>query len=135
MTHRKIEFLFQAPGLIEAVVFGPGERRRGLLTDGYRDCGIPDLMLDLHPDTGKPYSFMSMNFDRSYPAIIWGLRFLMEKERFDVPSAGLRHVTLAEAFSWAYTHYILEDEFPRVLPPPADASLTRQVLAHSLAAV
>ncbi len=49
MNRRELKLLFQAPGLIEAIAFGPNERRKGLVTEGYRDCGIPDLMIDLHP--------------------------------------------------------------------------------------
>ncbi|MBU0510722.1 MAG: hypothetical protein KKD28_09250 [Chloroflexi bacterium] len=47
----------------------------------------------------------------------------------------MRHVTLAEAFSWAYKHNILEDEPPSALPPQPDASLTRKVLTFALTAV
>lgn len=74
MSQRKLDFVFQEPGLIEAIAFGAGERREELVTEGYRDCGIPDLMIDLHPDLHQPYCFMSLNFDRTYPAVIWGLR-------------------------------------------------------------
>ena len=132
MSRRQLEFLFQEPGLIEAIAFGANERREGLVTEGYRDCGIPDLMIDLHPDLLQPYCFMSMNFDRTYPAVIWGLRLLMNDERFDVPQAGLTQVSLAEAFSWAYAHFILEDESSHFAPSDEPISLTRQVLQHAL---
>lgn len=58
----------------------------------------------------------------------------MNGERFDVPEAGLTNVSLADAFSWAYAHFILEDEKPRLVPVDEKASLTRQVLQHALAA-
>ncbi|MGB0384702.1 MAG: hypothetical protein ACPGWR_07755 [Ardenticatenaceae bacterium] len=134
MNRRKLEFLFQEPGLLEAIAFGPNERRKGLMTEGYREGHIPDLMIDLHPDTQKAYCFMSLNFDKTYPAVIWGLRLSMNGERFDVPEAGLTKVSLADAFSWAYAHFILEDEKPRLVPVDEKASLTRQVLQHALAA-
>ena len=135
MSRRKLEFLFQEPGLVEAIAFGPGERRKDLVTEGYRDSSIPDLMVDLHPDTLRPYCFMSLNFDRTYPSVIWGLRLLMADERFDVPQAGLTDVPLHEAFSWAYAHFILEDEMPQLAHADEQASLTRRVLQHALAGV
>jgi hypothetical protein len=135
MNRRKLEFLFQEPGLIEAIAFGSDERQVELITEGYRDCGIPDLMIDLHPDLLQPYCFMSMNFHRTYPAVIWGLHLMMDDEQFDVPQAGLIGVSLAEAFSWAYTHFILEDEKPQPIPTEKLTSLTRQVLHHALVEV
>lgn len=137
MSRRKLEFLFQEPGLVEAFAFGPGERRTELVTEGYRDSGIPDLMVDLHPDTQRPYCFMSLNLHLTYPAVIWGLRLLMPHERFDVPQAGLTNVPLHEAFSWAYTHFVLEDQLPEVIQPmPTErASLTHRVLQHALVSV
>ena len=48
MNRRNLEFLFQEPGLIEAIAFDPDDRQRELVTEGYRDSGIPDLMIDLH---------------------------------------------------------------------------------------
>jgi len=139
MCRRQLEFLFQEPGLVEAIALGPGERREGLVTEGYRDSGIPDLMIDLHPDTLLPYCFMSLNFDRTYPAIIWGLRLSMADERFDVPQGGLIDVPLHEAFSWAYAHFILEGEIEDDISKPQhteeESSLTRRVLQHALAVV
>ena len=135
MNRRNLEFLFQEPGLIEAIAFDPDDRQRELVTEGYRDSGIPDLMIDLHPDRLQPYCFMSLNFDRTYPAVIWGLRLLMNDERFDVPQANLTQVPLAEAFSWAYTHFILEDERPQIVSDGESASLTRQVLQYALVGV
>jgi hypothetical protein len=137
MSRRKLEFLFQDPGLVEAIAFAPDERRDRLVTQGYRDSGIPDLMVDLHPDTKRPYCYMSLNLHKTYPAVIWGLRLLMAGERFDVPQAGLSDVPLHEAFSWAYAHFILEDELKDKTAPPVPAderpSLTRRVLQHALA--
>jgi hypothetical protein len=135
MNNRKLEFLFQEPGLVEAIAFGPGERRKNLVTEGYRDTDIPDLMIDLHPDTLRPYCFMSLNFHRTYPAIIWGLHFSMADERFDVPQAGLTDVLLHEAFSWAFAHFILKDKVPQPTHLDEQASLTRRVLQHALASV
>lgn len=135
MNRRKLEFLFQEPGLIEAIAFGPGERRRNLVTEGYRDSGIPDLMIDLHPDTHRPYCFMSLNFHKTYPVVLWGLRFSMAGERFDVPQAGLTGVPLHEAFSWAYAHFILEEEMGQPTYAGERVSLTRRVLQHALASV
>lgn len=136
MNRRKLEFLFQEPGLVEAIAFGPGERRKGLVTEGYRDSGIPDLMIDLHPDTHRPYCFMSLNFHKTYPAVLWGMRLSIANEQFDVPQAGLTGVSLHEAFSWAYAHFILEDALEDEMPRPARAgeraSLTRRVLQHAV---
>ena len=135
MDNRTLEFVYQDGGQIEAIAFGPRERRQGLVTEGYRDAGIPDLLIDLHPDTQQPYCFMCLNFDKSYPVVIWGLRLVMNGERFDLPQAGLMNVTLAEAFSWAYTHFVLEEIMPVAAANGAHASLTQQVLRHALVAV
>jgi len=59
----------------------------------------------------------------------------MADERFDVPQAGLTDVPLHEAFSWAYAHFILEDEMPQPARAGERASLTRRVLQHALAGV
>ena len=59
----------------------------------------------------------------------------MADERFDVPQAGLTDVPLHEAFSWAYVHFILEEEIPQATHTDARASLTRHVLQHALANV
>ena len=132
MKNRQLEFIYLDTGQIEAIAFGTHERRTGLVTEGYRDAGIPDLMLDLHPDTQQPYCFMSLNFDRSYPAVIWGLRLLMNTERFDVPQAKLTNVSLAEAFSWAYTHFVLEEQPAAFMANGDHTSLTHHVLQHAL---
>ena len=77
---------------------------------------------------------MSLNYHKTYPAVIWGMRLSMNSERFDVPQAGFRNVSLPEAFSWAYAHFILEDEKPSLVLVSRKASWTRQVLQHALAA-
>ena len=59
----------------------------------------------------------------------------MSAERFDVPQAGLTNVTLAEAFSWAYAHFVLEQIAPLTFANGMHASLTRQVLQHALVGV
>src|SRR5262245_4196924 len=110
MANRVLEFLYQEDGQVEAIAFGTHDRRKGLVTEGYRDSGIPDLMIDLHPDTHQPYCYMSLNFDKSYPVVVWGLRLLMNDERFELPQVRLHNVSLAEAFSWAYTHFVLAEE-------------------------
>lgn len=134
-ANRIIEFFYQDGGQIEAIAFGSHERRQELVSAGYRDSGIPDLMIDLHPDTQQPYCFISLNFDRSYPVIIWGLRLLMNDERFDAPQAGLRNVSLAEAFSWAYARFVLDTEPSPLSNNGKQPSLTHQVLQHALVGV
>jgi hypothetical protein len=59
----------------------------------------------------------------------------MADELFDVPQAGLTAVPLHEAFSWAYAHFILEDQMPVLQPesPSRPRSLTRQVLRYASA--
>ena len=41
-----------------------------------------------------------------------GFSLAIADELFDVPQAGLLAVRLHEAFSWAYAHFILEDQMP-----------------------
>ncbi len=136
MNNRKLEFIYQDDGQLEGIAFAPHEPRKGLVTEGYRDSGIPDLMIDLHPTTQKPYCFMSLNFHKSYPVVIWGLRLLMNEERFDLPQAGLSNISLAEAFSWAYAYFVLEEKSPQ--PSRSNgkqASLAHHVLQHALVGV
>jgi len=136
MSNRVLEFIYQDDGQIEGIAFAPSEARTGILSEGYRDSGIPDLMIDLHPITQKPYCFMNLNFHKSYPVVIWGLRLLLNDERFDLPQAGLQQVSLAEAFSWAYAHFVLAEQRP--LPVRTNGhsiSLTYQVLQHALVEV
>lgn len=92
-------------------------------------------MVDYRPGKDRPFAWICYNFHKTYPAVIWGLRFSMVKERFDVPQAGLIDVPLHEAFSWAYAHFILEDEIPQPTHLDERASLTRRVLQHALASV
>ena len=69
-----------------------------------------------------------------YPSVIWGLKLLMADESFDVPDAGLTAIPLHDAFSWAYAHFILEDDMPTPLEDNGAAgSLTRQVLCYAAA--
>ena len=74
---------------------------------------------------------------RTVSLVIWALKFHMADELFDLPQAGLKAVPLHEAFSWAYTHFILEDQLP--VPPPEtpskSSSLAGQVLRYAAAAV
>jgi len=137
---RKLRFLFREPGLIEAIASDPSMSRSktGLDTPGYHSQWVTDLMVDYDPRIGKPYAFMSSSFDKTYPLVIWALKFHMADELFNLPQAGLQAVPLHEAFSWAYTHFILEDEVPPVPPakkPSTSASLAGQVLRYAAAAV
>jgi hypothetical protein len=112
---RQLNFLFQEPGLLEAIASDP-------------DMTQVLYGLNVDPRTNQPYASMSTSFDKHYPLIIWALKMHMADERFDVPQAGLRAVPLHEAFSWAYTHFVLEDQIPN-LPErvPADSgNLTSQ---------
>jgi len=90
--------------LIEAIASDPDipMRETGLDTPGYRSLWVADLMVDYDPRTGKPYAFMSSSFEKTYPLVIWALKFHMDDELFDVPQANLTAVHLHEAFSWAY---------------------------------
>ena len=134
---RKLRFLFQEPGLIEAIAFDPDipRSKTGLDTRGYRSLWVADLMVDYDPRIGRPYAFMSSSFEKTYPLVIWALRFYMADELFDVPQANLTAVPLHEAFSWAYAHFILEDQMPVLQPesPSEPRSLTRQVLRYAAA--
>ncbi len=135
---RKLRFLFQEPGLVEAIAADPNTPRSqaALDTPGYRSLWVVDLMVDYDPRTDKPYAFMSSSFEKTYPLVIWALRLFMAGELFDVPQAGLTAVPLHEAFSWAYTHFILEDQAPVLQSekPVEPRNLTRQVLRYAAAA-
>lgn len=110
---RQLKMIFQEPGLLEVVVVDPlGYPESGLQTAGYRSVWVADLMVDFDLRTDKPYAFMVSSFDKTYPLIIWALKIHMADEYFDVPQAQLKSVPLHEAFSWAYTHFILEDHLP-----------------------
>jgi hypothetical protein len=134
---RKLRFLFQEPGLIEAVVSDPDipRSKTGIDTPGYRSLWVTDLMVDFDPRSNKPYAFMISSFEKTYPLVIWALKFYMADELFDVPQAGLTAVPLHEAFSWAYAHFVLEDQKPIFQPerPPEPRSLTHQVLRYAAA--
>jgi len=136
---RQLRFFFQEPGLIEAVAIDPNLSKPtgGLNTPGYRSLWVADLMVDTDPRTGKPYAFMSSSFDQTYPLVIWALKIHMADEHFDVPQAGLWAVRLDEAFSWAYAHFILEDQSltTETQALSSSASLTSQVLHHAAATV
>ncbi len=138
MTRRRqLEFLFQAPGMLEAVASDPTQQRTGkdVLSRGYSDSYILDLMVDYRLEADRPFAWISYNFQKTYPVIIWGLKLLMVDELFDVPQAGLTDVPLHEAFSWAYTHFILEDSLPVLQPAKSEArSLTHQVLSYAATA-
>lgn len=138
-TKRQLRFLFQQPGMIEAVAKEPSRPRTGksVLSQGYGDSSIPDLLMDYRLDADRPFAWISYSFDKTYPIIIWSLKLLMADERFDLPQAGLKAVPLHEAFSWAYTHFILEDEVPVAPPekPYKSPSLAGQVLRYAAAAV
>ena len=134
---RELRILFQEPGLIEAIASDPDilRSKTGLDTPGYRSLWVADLMVDYDPRTGRAYAFMSSSFEKAYPLVIWALRFYMADEPFDVPQAGLTAVPLHEAFSWAYAHFILEDQMPVLQPESLSKprSLTRQVLRYAAA--
>jgi hypothetical protein len=138
-ARRQLRFLFQEPGMLEAVASDPSQPRTGksVLSHGYSDSYIPDLMVDYRLDADRPFAWISYNFENTYPVIIWGLRLLMADELFDVPQAGLTAVPLHEAFSWAYAHFILEDQMPvlQTESPSRPRSLTRQVLRYASAMV
>ncbi len=123
--------------MLEAVASDPSQSRTGkrVLSHGYSDSYIPDLMVDYRLDADRPFAWISYNFQKTYPVVIWGLRLLMADELFDVPQAGLAAVPLHEAFSWAYTHFVLEDQMPTVQPegPSGLRSLARQVLRYAAA--
>jgi len=134
---RKLRFFFQEPGLVEAIASDPDipRSKTGLNTPGYRSLWVADLMVDYDPRTDRPYAFMSSSFEKTYPLVIWALKFHIADELFDVPQAGLTAVPLHEAFSWAYAHFILEDQVPVLQPesPSQPRSLTRQVLRYAAA--
>ena len=131
---RQLRFLFQEPGMLEAIAITPGQQLTGTAAQsrGYGDSGIPDLLVDYRLKSDQPFAWISYNFHRTYPVVIWGLRLFMSDERFDVPQAGLTNVPLYEAFSWAYKHFILEDTLP---DQGEKANLTQQVLSYSLSTI
>lgn len=125
---RHLKFLFQEPGLIEAVAIDPNltKSQDSLNTSGYRSLWVADLMVDYDSRTDLPYAFMISSFDKTYPLVIWALKLHMAEEKFFVPQAQLENVPLHEAFSWAYAHFILEDDVPKI-------DLGRQAARYSFA--
>jgi len=122
--------------MLEAIATDPTEvtAKQHRHSQGYRDSYIPDLMIDYRVGSERPFAWISYNFHKSYPSVIWGLKLLMADELFDVPAASLTAVPLHDAFSWAYAHFVLEDEMPTPLEDnAADVSLTRQVLRYAAA--
>ena len=134
-TRRELKFLFQEPGLLEAIATNPAEPRTGVYNPsrGYGDSAIPDLMIDYRVVSDQPFAWMSLNFHKTYPSVIWGLKLLMAAELFDVPQAGLTAVPLHDAFSWAYAHFVLEDELPNLPENAATTNLTRHLLHYAAA--
>lgn len=106
---RNLTFLFQEPGMIEAIASDPAGEEGTARSTGYADSVVPDLLVDRDAETLRPYAWMCYNFERTYPLVIWGLKLFAADERFNVPQAGLAGVPLHVAFSWAYHHFILRD--------------------------
>lgn len=122
--------------MLEAIATDPSEPKTGSHrpSQGYRDSYIPDLMIDYRIGNDHPFAWISYNFHKTYPSVIWGLKLLMADELFDVPQAGLTAVPLHDAFSWAYAHFVLEDEMPSLTDKAAaTTNLTRQVLHYAAA--
>lgn len=95
---------------------------------------VPDLMIDYRIGSDRPFAWISYNFHKTYPSVIWGLKLLMADELFDVPQAGLTAVSLHDAFSWAYAHFVLEDEMSVLMENAGvTTDLTRQVLHYATA--
>lgn len=122
--------------MLEAIASDPMEtsNNKHRLSQGYHDSSVPDLMIDYRIESNRPFAWISYNFHKTYPAVIWGVKLLMADELFDVPEADLVAVPLHDAFSWAYVHFILEDELPiQSEDSPLSTNLTRQVLHHAAA--
>jgi len=142
---RELTFLFQEPGLIEAVASDPAGEDEAARSTGYADSVVPDLLVDRDAESLRPYAWMCYNFERTYPLVIWGLKLFAHTGRgttdepFNVPQAGLTDVPLHIAFSWAYHHFILQDG--ALLPERertvkiAPRDYTRVVLGYALATV
>ena len=122
--------------MLEAVAFYADESstNQHRPSQGYRDSYIPDLMVDYRVGSDRPFAWISYNFHKTYPSVIWGLKLLMADELFDMPQAGLTGVFLHAAFSWAYAHFVSEDEMS-VLVENAGVTtdLTCQVLHYAAA--
>jgi hypothetical protein len=134
---RELTFLFQEPGMIEAIASDPAGEDEAARSTGYADSVVPDLLADRDANSLRPYAWMCYNFERTYPLVIWGLKLFMSDERFNVPQAGLTGVPLHVAFSWAYHHFVLQDG--ALLPAMeqtvtiASHDYTRIALSHALA--
>lgn len=136
---RELTFVFQEPGMIEAVASDPAGENDAARPTGYANSAVPDLLIDRDAQSLRPYAWMCYNFERTYPLVIWGLKLFAADEHFNVPQAGLTGVPLHIAFSWAYHHFILQDG---ILLPEKEATVraashdyTRVVLSHALATV
>ena len=136
---RELQFLFQEPGMIEAIASDPAGEDEAARPTGYADSVVPDLLVDRDADTLLPYAWMSYNFERTYPLIIWGLKLFADDERFNVPQAGLNGVALHVAFSWAYHHFVLQDGAllldTELTVKTSSRDYTRIALSHALAIV
>jgi len=134
---RELNFIFQEPGMIEAIAFDPLDENKVGQPTGYADSSIPDLSVDRDADSRQPYAWMCYNFERTYPLVIWGLKLFMDTEKFNVPQADLSNVPLHVAFSWAYHHFVLQDSMLIAKQPGNGPSefydYTRVVLDHALA--
>jgi len=142
---RELTFLFQEPGMIEAIASDPAGEDEAARPTGYADSVVPDLLVDRDAESLRPYAWICYNFERTYPLVIWGLKLFAHTERgaadeqFNIPQASLTDVPLHTAFSWAYHHFILQDG---ALLPEGERSVkvaphdyTRVVLSHALATV
>ncbi len=136
---RELTFLFQEPGMIEAVASESGSEDEAARSTGYANSVVPDLLTDRDAESLRPCAWMCYNFERTYPLVIWGLKLFADDERFNVPQARLSDVPLHTAFSWAYHHFILQDgallsgdELTLKITPH---DYTRIALGHALATV
>jgi len=136
---RELTFLFQEPGMIEAIASDPAGEDETARSTGYADSMVPDLLVDRDAQSLRPYAWLCYNFERTYPLVIWGLKLFAADERFDVPQANLTGIPLHVAFSWAYHHFILQDgdrlsdrELTVTIAPH---DYTRMALGHALATV
>jgi hypothetical protein len=134
---RELNFIFQEPGMIEAIASDPVAENNPGHPTGYADSVVPDLLVDRDDDSRQPYAWMCYNFERTYPLVIWGLKLFMDNEKFDVPQADLQNVPLHVAFSWAYHHFVLQNNVQSPKPPvngiAESYDYTRAVLTHALA--
>ena len=136
---RELTFLFQEPGMIEAIASESGAEDETDRSTGYANSVVPDLLTDRDAESLRPCAWMCYNFERTYPLVIWGLKLFADDERFNVPQAGLSDVPLYTAFGWAYHHFILQDG---ALLPADELTLkitprdyARIALGHALATV